>query len=124
MMASSRKPRHQLSALPAVICLAAHNYVATYNSFPSGALYPCSVVDFGIGNQTYKRSWCPVETVQYDLFLPISGMGHLAAMAQRGITRTKAAIKSNRKLYVFIQRMRARRGTDAASADDSGGDGD
>jgi CelD/BcsL family acetyltransferase involved in cellulose biosynthesis len=83
-----------------------------------------ALFDFGIGNQTYKRSWCPVETVQYDLFLPISGMGHLAAMAQRGITRTKAAIKSNRKLYVFIQRMRARRGTDAASADDSGGDGD
>lgn len=83
-----------------------------------------ALFDFGIGNQTYKRSWCPVETVQHDLFLPISGMGHLAAMAERGITRTKIAIKSNRRLYSFIQRIRARRDTDAAATNESGGDGD
>ncbi|MBN8950915.1 MULTISPECIES: GNAT family N-acetyltransferase [unclassified Rhizobium] len=85
-----------------------------------------ALFDFGIGNQTYKRSWCPMETVQHDLFLPISGLGHLAAMTQRGITRTKTAIKSNRKLYSFIQRLRARQGGDTATADtgDGGGDGD
>lgn len=84
-----------------------------------------ALFDFGIGNQTYKRSWCPMETVQHDLFLPISTMGHLAAVAQRGITRTKVAIKSNRRLYSFIQKIRARRDGDAAPADDGGGgDGD
>ncbi|MFK0163876.1 GNAT family N-acetyltransferase [Rhizobium sp. NPDC090279] len=80
-----------------------------------------ALFDFGIGNQTYKRSWCPMETVQHDLFLPISGRGHLAAMTQRGIVRVKVAIKSNRKLYSFIQRLRARHGDGAAPND---GDGD
>jgi CelD/BcsL family acetyltransferase involved in cellulose biosynthesis len=64
-----------------------------------------------------------METVQHDLFLPVSGIGYLAAMAQRGVTRTKTAIKSNRKLYSFIQRLRARRGAGAAGDnDDSDGD--
>ncbi|NLS20898.1 GNAT family N-acetyltransferase [Rhizobium sp. P40RR-XXII] len=81
-----------------------------------------ALFDFGIGDQIYKRSWCSMKTVQHDLFLPISGMGHLAATAQRGMTRAKAAIKSNRKLYAFIQRMRARRGADAAVAGDTDGD--
>ncbi len=82
-----------------------------------------ALFDFGIGDQIYKRSWCPMETVQYDLFLPVSGMGRLAAMANRVITRTKVAIKSNRKLYSFIQRLRARHGAGTAS-DDGGGDAD
>jgi CelD/BcsL family acetyltransferase involved in cellulose biosynthesis len=82
-----------------------------------------ALFDFGIGDQIYKRSWCPMETVQHDLFLPVSGIGYLAAMAQRGVTRTKTAIKSNRKLYSFIQRLRARRGAGAAGDnDDSDGD--
>ena len=82
-----------------------------------------ALFDFGIGDQIYKRSWCPMETVQYDLFLPVSGMGRLAAVTQRSITRTKVAIKSNRKLYSFVQRLRARHGAGAAS-DDGGGDAD
>ncbi|AYG65797.1 MULTISPECIES: GNAT family N-acetyltransferase [unclassified Rhizobium] len=81
-----------------------------------------ALFDFGIGDQIYKRSWCPMETVQHDLFLPISGVGHLAATAQRSMTRMKAAIKSNRKLYAFIQRMRASRGANAAAAGDGDGD--
>jgi prepilin-type N-terminal cleavage/methylation domain-containing protein/prepilin-type processing-associated H-X9-DG protein len=37
--------------------LAVHNYHATYNCFPSGSLYPCSQVDFGIGNQGACWGW-------------------------------------------------------------------
>ncbi len=77
-----------------------------------------AIFDFGIGDQIYKRSWCPMETVQHDLILPISGIGRLAATAQRSITRAKAAIKSNRKLYAFVQRLRARRGIVTATADE------
>jgi CelD/BcsL family acetyltransferase involved in cellulose biosynthesis len=83
-----------------------------------------ALFDFGIGNQTYKRSWCPMETVQHDIFLPISAKGRMAAMVERGITRAKIAIKSNRRLYAFIQRMRARHDTDTPAAGDGGGDGD
>lgn len=78
-----------------------------------------ALFDFGIGDQNYKRSWCPMETTQHDLFLPISGIGHIAALAQRSITRAKAAIKSNRQLYAFIQRLRARQGASPAVADEN-----
>lgn len=79
-----------------------------------------ALFDFGIGDQTYKRSWCPVETTQHDLFLPISATGHAAALIQRGITRTKTAIKGNRQLYTFIQRLRARQRTSSTAAMDGG----
>ncbi|WFU10116.1 GNAT family N-acetyltransferase [Rhizobium sp. CB3090] len=79
-----------------------------------------AIFDFGIGDQNYKRSWCPMETTQHDLILPVSGIGHAAAFAQRGVTRAKAAIKTNPQLYGFIQRLRARQGgkdTSAAEAE-------
>jgi len=37
--------------------LATHNYISTYNSFPSGAMWPCSVVDFGNGNSGACWGW-------------------------------------------------------------------
>lgn len=78
-----------------------------------------ALFDFGIGDQGYKRSWCPIETVQYDLILPITTTGHVAAFAQRGITRAKAAIKANPWLYGLIQRQRARQGINASSTEDA-----
>lgn len=66
-----------------------------------------ALFDFGLGDQDYKRRWCTVETVQHDILLPVSAMGHLAAIAQRGVTRAKAAIKGNPHLYSVIQRLRA-----------------
>jgi CelD/BcsL family acetyltransferase involved in cellulose biosynthesis len=66
-----------------------------------------ALFDFGIGDQAYKRSWCTVETVQYDVLLPVSAKGRVAAAAHRGTVRLKAAIKQNRRLYALIQRMRS-----------------
>jgi prepilin-type N-terminal cleavage/methylation domain-containing protein/prepilin-type processing-associated H-X9-DG protein len=37
--------------------LAVHNYHATYNTFPSGSMWPCSTVDFGNGNQGACWGW-------------------------------------------------------------------
>ncbi|MCL6706729.1 GNAT family N-acetyltransferase [Pseudomonas sp. R2.Fl] len=66
-----------------------------------------ALFDFGIGDQEYKRRWCTVETVQHDVLLPITAQGRLAAIAQRGVTRTKAVIKGNPQLYAIIQRLRS-----------------
>lgn len=78
-----------------------------------------ALFDFGIGDQGYKRSWCPTETVQHDLILPITTTGHVAAFAQRGITRAKTAIKASPWLYGLIQRQRARQGINASSTEDA-----
>ena len=66
-----------------------------------------ALFDFGIGDQVYKRSWCTVETVQYDVLLPLTARGQLAAGVHRGINRFKAAIKANPRLYGAIQRLRS-----------------
>lgn len=66
-----------------------------------------ALFDFGLGDQGYKRSWCTEETVQHDILLPISGVGRMAALAQRGVNRGKAAIKGNPHLYALIQRLRS-----------------
>jgi CelD/BcsL family acetyltransferase involved in cellulose biosynthesis len=78
-----------------------------------------ALFDFGIGDQGYKRSWCPMETVQHDLILPVSVVGHIAAFAQRGVTRAKAAIKANPRLYGLIQRQRARQGINTPSTEET-----
>lgn len=77
-----------------------------------------TLFDFGIGDQIYKRSWCTVETVQYDLLLPLTAKGRLAALGHRGKVWLKAAIKANPVLYGVIQRMRAGSARPDHSADE------
>lgn len=69
-----------------------------------------ALFDFGLGDQTYKRSWAPVETAHYDLVLPVSPFGVVAGAAHRIVTRGKAHIKARPKLYKFTQGIRARFG--------------
>lgn len=66
-----------------------------------------TLFDFGIGDQEYKRRWCTVETIQHDVLLPVTAQGRLAAIAHRGMTKTKAVIKGNPQLYAIIQRLRS-----------------
>ncbi|MFS8144649.1 GNAT family N-acetyltransferase [Rhizobium sp. BR 249] len=67
-----------------------------------------ALFDFGLGDQTYKRSWAPVETAHYDVVLPVSPLGVAAGAAHRLVTRGKAHIKARPKLYKFAQGIRAR----------------
>ena len=65
-----------------------------------------SLFDFGLGDQSYKRSWAPVDTEHYDVVLPITARGSVSGFAHRTITRSKAYVKSHRGLYRFARRMR------------------
>lgn len=76
-----------------------------------------AMFDFGLGDQDYKRRWCTEETVQHDILLPVSALGRFAAVAHRGVSRGKAAIKGNPHLYALIQRLRAQQ--DKAPAPES-----
>jgi CelD/BcsL family acetyltransferase involved in cellulose biosynthesis len=75
-----------------------------------------TLFDFGLGDQGYKRGWCPVETVQHDILLPITPTGHLAALAQRLLTRAKGFIKTNPQLYAFLQKIRAKSSAETADS--------
>lgn len=63
--------------------------------------------DFGLGDQLYKRSWCPIETVHYDFIIPISPLGRLAAVGKRAQTSLKSSLKKSQTLYRLLQRIRA-----------------
>jgi CelD/BcsL family acetyltransferase involved in cellulose biosynthesis len=67
-----------------------------------------ALFDFGIGDQLYKRSWCPAQTVHHDALLPVSRLGRIAAFGQKRLTRLKATIKGNPRIYGLIQKLRAR----------------
>ncbi|MBP2234898.1 CelD/BcsL family acetyltransferase involved in cellulose biosynthesis [Sinorhizobium kostiense] len=66
------------------------------------------VFDFGIGDQSYKRSWCTIETPLRDIVLPLTPRGQLAAGIHRMIARAKRAAKANEPVYTFLQRQRRR----------------
>lgn len=68
-----------------------------------------AIFDFGIGDQPYKRSWCTVETLTFDLLIPVSLKGRIAMYALAAETRIKATIKRNNRPYSFLQRLRAGR---------------
>ena len=66
-----------------------------------------AVFDFGIGDQLYKRNWCPMETEQRDVIMPFTLRGQIAAMATRTVVYAKTMIKNNPMIYAFLQRMRS-----------------
>lgn len=77
-----------------------------------------SLFDFGVGDQLYKRSWCTIETQQYDFLWPTTSAGRVAAALHRATTGAKRFIKQNPQIYAFLQRLRsgrqaARAGNDA-----------
>lgn len=65
------------------------------------------IFDFGLGDQLYKRSWCPIETIHYDYIIPISQLGRMAALAKRMQVQLKSSLKKNPVIYRLLQRLRA-----------------
>lgn len=84
-----------------------------------------AIFDFGIGDQSYKRSWCTIETVHYDVLIPLTAKGHVTAGIHRAVTRMKAGIKANPALYAAIQRLisgKANPGSDNAARERDDGE--
>ncbi len=108
----SRKGRHVIcqfgSIDESVMADASPGELLFWHMIERACAEGAELFDFGIGDQAYKRCWCTQETVHYDVLLPVTALGRLAALAQRGVTRTKAAIKGNAQFYGLVQRLRAR----------------
>tara|TARA_R110002020_G_scaffold463886_1_gene684200 strand:+ start:2449 stop:3681 length:1233 start_codon:yes stop_codon:yes gene_type:complete len=58
-----------------------------------------SVFDFGVGDQLYKRSWCPQRTELVDCYAPLNLKGRLAAPLIAGVIRLKRTIKTSPTLH-------------------------
>lgn len=58
-----------------------------------------NVFDFGVGDETYKRSWCDVETWHHDTFIAITGRGQLNRIARTMRSELVRKLKSNDPLW-------------------------
>lgn len=67
-----------------------------------------SVFDFGIGAMAFKSAWCPQETIQVNVTIPVTPLGRLAALKEEMATKLKTMIKQNPAVYSFVQRLRTR----------------
>ena len=65
------------------------------------------VFDFGVGDQLYKRSWCPQRTELVDCYAPLNLKGRLAAPLIAGMIRLKRTIKTSPTLHKFAARARS-----------------
>ena len=62
--------------------------------------------DFGVGDQPYKRSWCPVMTEHHDIFLPLTLKGRVGALALSSLVRAKRFVKTSPTLKAVAARLR------------------
>lgn len=65
------------------------------------------IFDFGIGESRYKSSWCPVETKQNDMLIPLTWRGYMLGTIAALTIKVKSTIKKSEALYNFVQRKRA-----------------
>lgn len=64
--------------------------------------------DLSVGDEPYKRSWCEVETWQFETLLPLSLRGQLLCLAMVARGRAVRFVKSNETLWSWVKTVRAR----------------
>lgn len=67
--------------------------------------------DFSVGEERYKRLWCPKETQQFDTLIPLTARGWALAGGLRLRNRIKRAAKQSAVIRSLIKFLRARLGT-------------
>lgn len=64
--------------------------------------------DFSVGDETYKRAWCELETRQFDVLFPLTAKGHAAAAMKRAKARATGMVKNNPLAWRLVRMARAR----------------
>lgn len=74
------------------------------------------VYDFSVGDEPYKRQWCDLEIQHADVLVPLTAKGRIYALGLRSLSRAKATVKNNDRLWALIKRLRSgMRGKSAAA---------
>ena len=61
---------------------------------------------FGVGDEPFKRSWCDIETAQFNTAIALNWKGSVAAGVDGLKTSAKRLVKSNARLYTFLKNAR------------------
>ncbi|WP_237683913.1 GNAT family N-acetyltransferase [Pseudaminobacter soli (ex Zhang et al. 2022)] len=64
--------------------------------------------DFSVGDEPYKRGWCDIETVHYDVIVPLSMKGRLYAAWLRMLATLKLGVKNSPMIWRFAKAIRRR----------------
>ncbi len=67
----------------------------------------CSIFDFTIGDERYKRDWCDIELRLYDVIAPVTWRGALVAMPMLAAQRIKRWIKQTPAMWNVFSAARA-----------------
>jgi CelD/BcsL family acetyltransferase involved in cellulose biosynthesis len=70
----------------------------------------CSIFDFTVGDEPYKREWADEEIALYDLRRAVTPLGVLVSLPTRVAARIKRTIKQTPLLWHIAQVVRARLG--------------
>lgn len=68
-----------------------------------------STFDFGIGDETYKRGWCDIETHHADTAIGLSAFGKARALLHVTRSRLVARVKADPRLWAFARKIRQMR---------------
>ncbi|MCV0396395.1 MAG: GNAT family N-acetyltransferase [Rhizobiaceae bacterium] len=74
------------------------------------------VYDFSIGDEPYKRTWCDIETTQFDALVPLTTKGRVFVAGHRAATGVKRAIKRNAFLWLLAKKVRGLAGAKLAKS--------
>lgn len=91
---------------------ASPGYFIDYTNIAQACEQGKAIYDFSVGDEDYKRSWCDIETWQFETLLPLSPAGHARALYERARAAGVHRLKSNHALWAFTKRLRARFGGD------------
>ncbi|QPC88684.1 GNAT family N-acetyltransferase [Mesorhizobium sp. NBSH29] len=73
-----------------------------------------SVYDFSVGDEPYKRLWCDLEIIQYDVLVPLTRRGALLAHVMRARNRITSFVKNSPLAWRLAKALRRRRGQGSA----------
>jgi CelD/BcsL family acetyltransferase involved in cellulose biosynthesis len=79
-----------------------------YENIRETAEHGLSVYDFSVGDEPYKRGWCDIETVHYDVIVPLSMKGRLYAAWLRALAALKLGVKNSPIVWRLAKALRRR----------------
>ncbi|WP_238719740.1 GNAT family N-acetyltransferase [Nitratireductor alexandrii] len=65
-----------------------------------------AIYDFSVGDETYKRLWCDIETHHVDIVLPLTLKGRASALSRRTAALVKRRVKATPLLWEAVKRAR------------------
>ena len=81
----------------------------TFHSIKKAIADGCTVYDYGIGDEPYKRMWCDEEVRYFDTVLGLTAKGRLLAGTRSIVTALKRQVKSRPGLFGIVKLLRRQR---------------